>query len=238
MQSFVKLWIKITINMAKEVQVENEVVINVVTKVEQFLTEYKKVIWGSIAALVVLCAAGYCVYQFIYMPAKAEALHQMSKAEENFRNGNYELALGGDGNILGFEEIIAEYGSKAGKSVYLYAAICAMQTGDADKALEYAAKYSTSDQTLAGRAEAVKGDAYCNKGDYAKAAAAFEKAAKVSDNVFSAGYLVKAGEAYEAMGQNAKALAAYELVKDQYQNSIEAADIDKYIARIAVKEAE
>lgn len=224
--------------MAKEVQIENEIVINAVTKTEKFLHENKKCIWGVLIAVVVICAACYCAYQFIYMPAKTEAMQQMAKAEANFRNGNYELALGGDGNVLGFEEIIAEYGTKAGKSVYLYAAICAIQSGDADKALEYAGKYSTKDQTLAGRAEAVKGDAYCNKGEYAKAAAAFEKAAKVSDNVFSASYLVKAGEAYEALGENAKALAAYKLVKDQYQNSIEAADVDKYIARIEVKEAE
>lgn len=221
--------------MAKEIKNENEAVLDAVSKTEQFLEKNKKLIWSVIAALVVVAAAGYCVYRFVYRPAKAEALEQMSKAEANFRQGNYELALKGDGNVLGFEDIIAEYGNKAGKAAYLYAAVCAMQASDPDTALDYLSKYSSKDQLMASRAEALKGDAYCSKGDYAKAAAAFEKAAKTADCVFSAGYLLKAGEAYEALGQNDKALAAYELIKDQYSNSIEAADIDKYIARLQVK---
>lgn len=222
--------------MAKQVLNENEAAVaNAVTKTEQFLLDNKKTIWGVLAAVVVVAGISYCGYKFMYMPKKAEALQQMSKAEANFQAGNYDLALNGDGNVLGFEEVIAEYGSKAGKSVYLYAATCAMKMGDADKALSYIGKYSSKDQIMAGRAEALKGDAYANKGDYAKAAAAFMKAAKVSDDVFSAGYLLKAGEAYEAMGQDDKAMANYKLIKDQYSNSIEAMDIDKYITRLEVK---
>lgn len=222
--------------MAKQVLNENEAAVaNAVSKTEQFLLDNKKTIWGVLAAVVVVAGISYCGYKFMYMPKKAEALQQMSKAEANFQAGNYDLALNGDGNVLGFEEVIAEYGSKAGKSVYLYAATCAMKMGDADKALSYIGKYSSKDQIMAGRAEALKGDAYANKGDYAKAAAAFMKAAKVSDDVFSAGYLLKAGEAYEAMGQDDKAMANYKLIKDQYSNSIEAMDIDKYITRLEVK---
>lgn len=222
--------------MAKQVLNENEAAVaNAVSKTEQFLLDNKKTIWGVLAAVVVVAGISYCGYRFMYMPKKAEALQQMSKAEANFQAGNYELALNGDGNVLGFEEVIAEYGKKAGKSVYLYAATCAMKMGDADKALSYIGKYSSRDQIMAGRAEALKGDAYANKGDYAKAAAAFMKAAKVSDDVFSAGYLLKAGEAYEAMGQDDKAMANYKLIKDQYSNSIEAMDIDKYITRLEVK---
>lgn len=215
---------------------ENEAVIaTAVSKTEEFLTKNKKAIWGTLCALVVLCGAAYCVYHFVYMPAKMEALQQMSKAENNFRSGNYELALKGDGNTLGFEEIIADYGKKAGKAVYLYAAVCAMQTGDADKALEYAGKYSTSENIMAGRAEAVKGDAYSAKEDYAKAVSCYEKAAKLSDDVFSAGYLLKAGLVYEQLGQPEKALAAYNTIKDKWSNSFEAAEIDKYISRLEVR---
>lgn len=222
----------------KEVKNENMAVANAVSGAELFLENNKKTIWGIVCALAVVCVAGYCVYTYAWLPAKEEALQQMAKAEQNFNEGNYELALNGDGNVLGFEEIIAEYGSKAGKAAYLYAATCAFETGDADKALEYASKYSTKDQIMAGRAEALKGSAYCNKEEYAKAAACFEKAAKLSGNVFSAGYLVKAGEAYEALGQYGKALEAYKTVKDKYSDSIESMDIDKYIARIVVMEAE
>ena len=229
--------------MAKEVKKENEAAANVanaVSKTEQFLETNKKLIWGIIGALVVIAGISYICYKFVYLPKKAEAQEQMYKAEANFRAGNYELALNGDGNVLGFEQIINDYGAKGGEDVYLYAAICELNiedtTGTAnDKALKYLAKYSSKDATMAGRAEGLKGDVYCNKAEYAKAAACFVKAAEVSDNVFSAGYLVKAGQAYEALGENAKALAAYKKVKDNYPQSMEAYDIDKYITRVEVK---
>lgn len=222
--------------MAKEVMTENEAAVaNAVSKTEQFLQKNAKLIWGVLAAAVVVVALAYCGYRFIYMPQKAEALQQMSKAEANFQAGNYELALKGDGNDLGFEEVIAQYGSKAGKSVYLYAAICEMNLGNAESALQYAGKYNGKDNTLAARCEALKGDAYVNLSNYAKAADSFKKAAKTSNNVFSAQYLVKAGLAYEAMGQNEDAAACYKQIKDQYPNSIEAVDVDKYITRLEVK---
>lgn len=222
-------------HMAKEVKKENEAVVSAVNSVEQFLEDNKKTIWGIIAAVVVIAGASYLYYKFAFLPKKAEAQAQMYKAEASFRDGNYDLALNGDGNVLGFKDIISEYGAKAGKSVYFYAAVCELQAGNADEALSYISKYSTKDDILAARAEALKGDVYCNKEEYAKAASCFEKAAKISDNVFSATYLLKAGQAYEALGDNAKALKVYKTIKDQYAGSIEAYDIDKYITRLEVK---
>lgn len=224
--------------MSKEINNEKEAVANAVSRTEQFLENNRKNIIGAVIAIVVIALAGYLYYKFVQTPRKTEALAQMYKAENNFREGNFDLALSGDGNVMGFEEIISEYGSKAGESVYLYAAICNMQKDsvDADAAISLINKYSTSDPILAGRAQSVKGDAFVVKGEYAKAAACFEKAAKVSDCPFSAAYLLKAGLAYEAIEENAKALAAYKNIKDNYPQSIEAYDIDKYITRLAVKE--
>ena len=221
--------------MAKEIKKENENVAVAVSRAEEFLEKNKKTIWGIIAAVVVVCAAAYVGYKFVYMPKKAEAQAQMYKAEASFRDGNYELALNGDGNVLGFKDIIDEYGTKAGKAVYLYAAVCALQTKDYEAALAYAGKYSTSDEIMGGRAESVKGDAYVGLEKYEEAVKCFEKAAKISDNVFSAGYLVKAGLAYEALGKNAEALEAYKTVKSEYAGSIEAYEIDKYISRVEAK---
>lgn len=223
--------------MAKEVISENEAAVaNAVSKTEKFLNDNIKVIWAVIAACFVLAAAGFAYYHYAYLPKKSEALAQMFKAEQAFRAENYDLALNGDGNVLGFEQIISEYGSKAGKAVYMYAAICQLKAGNPDEALKYINKYSAGDdQIMAGRAEALKGDAYADKGDYAKAARCFVKAAEISDNVFSAGYLLKAGQAYEAAGENAKALEAYNEIKDKYSNSIEAYDILRYIAAVEAK---
>lgn len=221
--------------MAKEVKNENEVVVSAVTRVEQFLNDNKKTIWGIIAAVVVIAGASYLYYKLAYQPKKAEALEQMYKAEASFRAGNFDIALNGDGNDLGFKDIISEYGSKAGKAVYFYAAVCEMEEGNADGALGYLSKYSTKDLIMAGRAESLKGDAYCDKEEYAKAAACFEKAAGLTDNTFSAAYLLKAGQAYEALGESGKALKSYKTIKDEYPTSLEAFEIEKYIARLEVK---
>ena len=95
--------------------------------------------------------------------------------------------------------------------------------------------YKGKDAILAARATACIGDAYVGLENYEKALACFEKAAATIDNMFAAGYLLKAGAVAEKLGQNAKALGFYETIKDQYPQSIEAYDIDKYIGRIENK---
>ena len=72
--------------------------------------------------------------------------------------------------------------------------------------------------------------------DYAAALGHFEKAAKISNNAFSAAYLLKAGVTAEKLGDNAKALALYKEIKDQHADTFEAMEIDKYIARIEIAE--
>ena len=50
--------------------------------------------------------------------------------------------------------------------------------------------------------------------------------------MFAAGYLLKAGVTAEKLGENAKALAFYKKIKDQYPQSMEGYEIDKYIGRL------
>ena len=53
--------------------------------------------------------------------------------------------------------------------------------------------------------------------------------------MFAAGYLLKAGAVAEKLGENAKALSFYQTIKDQYPQSMEGYDIDKYIGRVQNK---
>ena len=73
---------------------------------------------------------------------------------------------------------------------------------------------------------------------YNEAVSCFEKAAAKVDNMFAANYLLKAGVVYEEMGNTAKALEAYKKIREQYPQSLEGYDIDKYISRVETKEAE
>ena len=92
-----------------------------VSSSEKFYNEHKGLIWGVLGGIVVVGLAILGYSKFIYSPAVAEAQQAVFPAELNFQNGEFELALNGDGNTLGFADIIDQYGSKAGKAVYLYA---------------------------------------------------------------------------------------------------------------------
>ena len=220
-------------NMAKEIKNQNaEAVVEAVSKTEKFFNENGKLLSIIAAAVVVVAAGVFCWFKFAYQPKVEEAQGQMAYAEQNFRAGDYELALNGDGNVLGFAQVIDEYGAKAGRSVYFYAGVCELQLGNWDAAIKYLNSYKGKDAILKARATACIGDAYVGLEDYGKALGYFEKAAATADNIYAAGYLLKAGVTAEKLGQDAKALGFYKQIKDQYPSSMEGYDVDKYIGRI------
>ena len=222
--------------MAKEIKNENaEAVVEAVSKTEKFFQENGKTLSIICAAFLVVCVAVFCWFKFAYQPKVAEAQGQMAYAEQNFRNADYEVALNGDGNSLGFVQIIDEYGKKAGKAVYFYAGVCELQLGEWEQAIKYLKAYNGKDTILSARADACIGDAYVGLEDYKTALGYFEKAAAAADNVYTAGYLLKAGIVAEELGDNAKALEYYHVILDQYPQSMEAYDVDKYIGRIENK---
>ena len=219
-------------NKPTEQEIRQQNIAEAVSKSELFFQKYGKIIYGCVAAILLIALAILAYNRFILQPKKAEAQAEMYKAEQKFAEGNFELALNGDDNNLGFAEIIDKYGTKGGESVYLYAGACALQTGKLDDAIEYLKKYKGKDSILLARAQAAMGDAYVGLEDYKSALAAFEKAAATSDNMYSAGYLLKAGVVAEQLGDKEKALGFYKKIKDQYPQAPEAMDIDKFITRL------
>ena len=207
-----------------------------VSKTELFFKKYSNLIYGCVIAVLVIALLVIAYNRFILQPKKAQAADQMAQAERWFEAGEYELSLTGDDNSLGFDDIISQYGSKAGQAVYLYAGIAKYRTGDYEEALSLLKKYKGDDPILLGKAQACIGDTYVELEDLNNAVVWFEKAAKTTDNLFAAGYLIKAGIACEELGNNAKALDLYKKVKDLYPNAPEAMEIDKYITRLEIAE--
>ena len=206
-----------------------------VSKSELFFKKYGKLLTYIGIALVVIAAVIILLIQFYFKPLKEEAIAQNFYAEQYFRAENYDKALNGDGNQLGFAEIIDEYGGKAGKSVYLYAGICELQLGNAENALSYLKKYKSKDDILTARAIASQGDAYSMLEDYESALKHYVHAADVAANDYSAAYLLKAGIMCEELGRYEDALVHYRTIKDKYPRTYEAYEIDKYITRIEVR---
>lgn len=219
-------------NTLKEQEaLKQEMVVETVSKTDQFLKEHKNQIYGGVIAILLIALATICYHKFYLIPKKQEAMEQMYPAENKFRSQEFELALKGDGNILGFEQIIKEYGSKASTDVYFYAGICELQLGNYEGAIKYLKKYDGKEPILAARALGCIGDAYVGLENFNKALNFYDKAAKEADNMFAADYLLKAGIVCEELGNTAKALKYYEEIKDQYPNSMQGYDIDKYISR-------
>ena len=212
--------------MAKKVlteqeKLQQEKVEERVSAVDKFFKENGKLIWGCVIALILIGAISLAYQHFYLQPKKAEAAAQMFPAENNFGAGEYDLALNGDGNVLGFAQIIDDYGKKAGQAVYFYAGVCELQLGNYESALNYLKKYNGKDAILAARALGCQGDALVGLEKYNEALACFDKAAAKADNMFAATYLLKAGVVCEELGNAQKALSYYKKIKDQYPQSME-----------------
>ena len=212
--------------------IRQEALEETVSKTDQFYNEHKKTIWTVVIVLLVIALAVFAYIKLVYQPKCVEASQQAFPAEQSFSTGEYELALRGDGNVLGLADVIDQYGGKAGSAIFMEAGICALQLGEFEQALQYLKKYNGKEPIAAARAIACQGDAYAGLGKYQDAAEAYCKAAAKADNTFAAAYLLKAGILYEELGSKDKALDCYNTIKDKYPQSIEGYDIDKYITRV------
>lgn len=194
-----------------------------------------KVLLISIAVIVV--AAGlFFGYKYVYMADRAEkAAAMMFVAEQQFQNGDFALALNGDGNNAGFLEVIEKFGATPQANIAKhYAGICYVKEGDMDNALKYLAEYKATagapNATINAQNLGLQGDIYVQKGDYDKAAAMFVKAVDAADNILvTPTYLKKLGLVYVQQGKKAEATAAFERVSESYPASLEAMDIEKYL---------
>ena len=202
------------------------------SKTEQFLDKNKNIIIGALTALLVIALSILCYTRFYLQPRKAKAASELFHAEQAFAEGNYKEALEGNDDYAGFEEIARRYGKKAGKSVYLYEGISALNEGEYEAAIKALKKYTGKDAILAARALGCIGDAYVGLEEYDTAASWYAKAAAKADNVFAATYLLKEGICLEKTEQPEKAVECYKVIKDKYPQSVEGMDIDKYITRI------
>ncbi|MEG2282966.1 MAG: tetratricopeptide repeat protein, partial [Rikenellaceae bacterium] len=133
------------------------------------------------------------------------------------------------------------YGSTpTGNLAAHYAGICFLKLGDYESAMTYLKKYKDVDGDAAAIINAQNkgliGDVYSQKKDYKNAISLYEKAIAASDNMLTAPiYLKKSGLIYEEQQDFGKALECYQKIKTTYFNSMEARDIDKYIARLQQK---
>ncbi|MDR2130222.1 MAG: tetratricopeptide repeat protein [Odoribacteraceae bacterium] len=200
---------------------------------EQFIERNQKWIIRGITLILIAVVAFFGYNRLYKAPLEKEALVQMASPESYFQQDSFRLALNGDGNALGFLEIIDQYGSTpSGKLANYYAGLCYLYTGDYQNAITYLGKYSSDDMVFSHLVKANIGDAYMELGDFKQAASYYRQAATNNKNELTAPViLMKAGLAYEKSHDYKNALAMYEKLEKEFPNSMEAREIEKYIAR-------
>ncbi len=204
----------------------------VYSKADSFLHNNKNVIYGVIAAIV-LVVAGVFGYNYYQSGQNDEAAELIWKAEYYFEVDSLDKAIKGDGAYVGFENIASSYsGTKTGNLAEYYLGICYLQKGEFQNAIDHLQKCDLDDQVVGAIAKGSIGDAYVELGNTEEGIKYFEKAVSHSDNNFTSPiYLLKAGLAYEKLSNYNKALELYTNIKDKYPNSVEGRDIEKYIAK-------
>ena len=206
------------------------------SKTEQWIEGNSKPLSKAVFAIVGVIALYLGYGKFYAEPLNEEAHAEMFMAEKYFEKDSFNLALNGDGQFLGFIDVADDFsGTTAGNLANYYAGICYLNLGDNESAIDHLSTFSADDEMISSIALGSMGDAYMNLGDWDQAISYYEKAAKNSDNKFTAPiYLKRAALVHENNGNYSDALAHYETIKADYSETQEAADIDKYITRASM----
>lgn len=205
---------------------------------EAFFLKYKNAIVGGVIALIVIigCAMWFKSYS---AGKQEEASTAMAKAQENFQNRNYELALNGDSTgTVGFLQIASEFGSTdAGNLAYLYAGLCYANMDKWEEAAQYLEKFdAANDKMVSPAALGALGNTYAHLNQFDKAVSTLIKAAEKADNDYlSPTFLIQAGQILEKQDKKSEALKLYKQVKEKYIKSMQTQyqTIDEYIERVS-----
>jgi len=220
--------------MAEEKQQGSEVTIQEqLSKAEEFLDKNKKSL-GIIVGAIVLAVVGYLLYEKVYVADKEkEASAAMFVAEENFRKDSLKLAIVGNKNGVGFENIIEDYSvSPSANLAHFYLGMSYLKKGDYDKAIETLKDYSAKDDITGALALGAIGDAYMEQSNTDDAIKYYKKAAKETPNKFTSPlYLNKLAIAYEIAGNYKDAAETYDKLKKEYPETQEGRNAVKYQAR-------
>lgn len=212
---------------------ELESVQSALTATEVFIEKYQKQILIGVAAIVVIVLAVLAFRNYYLEPREIAAENEMYKAQGAFAADSFKIAVDGGRGSMGFKEIASEYSMTAsGKVAAAYAGICYFKLGQYEEAVKYLTQYDGKDEYFSASVIGLTGDCYVELNNTDKAISYFEKAAGFENQVVSPVYMKKAALVYESKNENEKAEKLYTEIKEKYPKSQEAADIDKYLARV------
>lgn len=221
-------------NKKQQVKTDEPIALDVqLSRGEAFIEKnWKKIV--AVLGVIIAIVAGVYIYRNYMESQELEAQKAIAAAQTAFAQGQYEVALNGEGNNKGFLKVMDEFGgTKTANLAKLYAGLSYAKTDKVDDAIKMLEDFSTQDDDMVSPAAvAALGNLYIQKGDNEKGISTLVKAAEEADNdAVSPVFLLQAAEAYESLGQNEKALELYNKIKKQYFRSPLSQEMDKYIER-------
>ena len=221
--------------MAKKI--EDEPIVDVAeafSKTELYIEHNKKSLM-TIAGVIIVLVGGYFAYKYWYVAGEeVKARAEMFKAEQYFEKDSLNLAINGDKkSSSGFLQIASDYSiTPSGNLAEYYLGMCYLKQGKYEDAIEHLKSFSSKDQIVAPLATAAIGDANMELGKTDEAITYYLKAAEQNTNNFDTPIcLKKAAMANEEKGNYADAVKLYERIKNEFAETSEGREIDKYIAR-------
>lgn len=205
----------------------------VLSKTELYVEENKQSLI-TIASIFIAIVGGYLAYNFIYLAEEEKtASSEMFTAQRYFEVDSLNKAIDGDGLSLGFIEIAENYGStKSGNLAKYYLGLSYLKLGNYEEAIESLESFDGDDQIVASQAIGAIGDAHMEMGNTDEAITYYLKAAENNNNSFTTPlFLKKAGVANEELGNFDMAVKLYERIKNEFGETIEGSQMEKYIAR-------
>lgn len=220
--------------MAQEIL--DEPIVNVeeaLTKTELYIDQNKKSLM-IIAGVIIALVGGYFAYKYWYVAGEeATARTEMFKAEDYFGKDSLDKAMNGDGTALGFIDIADQYSvTPSGNLAQYYLGICYLKKGQFEDAITHLEEFDGTDQIVGPQATGAIGDANLELGKTDEAITYYLKAAEQNVNSFTSPlFLKKAALANEDKGNYADAVKLYERIKNDFAETTEGKDMDKYISR-------
>ena len=210
-----------------------EIIQEKIVGIEHWFEQNPKIL-GGIAAIVLLIVGGYFGYRYYIDGQDTLAQKEMFQAVRYFESDSLNLALNGDGNNLGFLQIVDDYSlTPAGNLANFYAGAIYLKQGKFPLAIFHLEDFSANDLLVQPRAYSLIGDAYMEQKDFESAAKYYDKASTYKPNKeFTPTYLMKAALAYEKLNNVEKAKAAYQTIINTYWDSSEVQNAKKYKAKI------
>ncbi len=219
----------VTRRVATEPEDNNEALQNV----EVFYERNKKPINTAVVAIVVI-VAGIFGYRYYNTSRDGKAAAKAFYAQQYFMVDSVQSALKGDGQHYGFLKVIKEYGgTKTANLAHYYAGVCYMKLGDNKNAIKYLEDFDGKGTMVGTAAHGMLGSAYMESGKTDKAIDEYKKATENDKDVVQTPlYLFNLAAAYEAAKKPEDAKKAYMRIRDEFPTSLQARDIDRFLAKL------